>query len=73
VYSQMHAVDWWWETQDSLPEGATLVHIICSSDIKLLTNLGGDKKAWPIYPTIGNILSKTSNKSSKHASDLLAL
>ncbi|KAG0633524.1 hypothetical protein HOY80DRAFT_1104646 [Tuber brumale] len=73
VYSEMHMGDWWWETQDSLPEGATLVPIICSSDVMFLTNFFGDKKAWPIYLTIGNILSKTRNKSSKHASILLAL
>ncbi|KAG0640986.1 hypothetical protein HOY80DRAFT_859151, partial [Tuber brumale] len=72
-YSEMHTGDWWWETQDSLPEGATLVPIICSSDVKFLTNISGDKKAWPIYLTIGNILSKTRNKSSKHAIVLLAL
>ncbi|KAG0644303.1 hypothetical protein HOY80DRAFT_1075254 [Tuber brumale] len=73
VYSEMHVGDWWWETQDSLLEGATLVPIICSSDVTFLTNFSGDKKPWPIYSTIGNILSKTRNKSSKHASVLLAL
>ncbi|KAG0632929.1 hypothetical protein HOY80DRAFT_854248, partial [Tuber brumale] len=73
VYSEMHTGDWWWETQDSLPKGATLVPIICSSDVTFLTNFSGDKKAWPIYLTIGNILSKTRNKSSKHARVLLAL
>ncbi|KAG0633391.1 hypothetical protein HOY80DRAFT_896568 [Tuber brumale] len=73
VYSEMHTGDWWWETQDSLPERATLVLIICSSDVTFLTNFSGDKKAWLIYLTIGNILSKTRNKSSKHASVLLAL
>ncbi|KAG0644869.1 hypothetical protein HOY80DRAFT_877864 [Tuber brumale] len=73
VYSEMHTRDWWWETQDSLPEGTTLVPIICSSDVAFLTNFSGDKKAWPIYLTIGNILSKTRNKSCKHASVLLAL
>ncbi|KAG0632957.1 hypothetical protein HOY80DRAFT_1006392 [Tuber brumale] len=58
---------------DSLPEGATLIPIICSSDVTFLTNLSGDKKAWPVYLTIGNILSKTRNKSSKHASVQLGL
>ncbi|KAG0641324.1 hypothetical protein HOY80DRAFT_883359, partial [Tuber brumale] len=73
VYSEMHAGDWWLETQDSLLDGATLVPIICSSYVMFLTNYSGDKKVWPIYLTIGNILSKTRNKSSKHASALLAL
>ncbi|KAG0132873.1 hypothetical protein HOY82DRAFT_483309 [Tuber indicum] len=59
--------------KDSLLEGSTLVLIICASDVTFLTNFSGDKKAWPIYLTIGNILSKTRNKSSKHATILLAL
>ncbi|KAG0132972.1 hypothetical protein HOY82DRAFT_483212, partial [Tuber indicum] len=73
VYSEMRTGDWWWETQDTLPDGATLVPIICASDVTFLTNFSGDKKAWPIYMTIGNILSKTRNKASKHATVLLAL
>jgi len=56
-----------------LPEGATLVPIICTSDITLLTNFSGDKKAWPIYMIIGNILSRTRNMASKHTTVLLAL
>ncbi|KAG0639401.1 hypothetical protein HOY80DRAFT_1074395 [Tuber brumale] len=55
VYSEMHAGDWWWETHDSLPEGATLVPIICSSDVTFLTNFSGDKKAWLIYLIIGEV------------------
>ncbi|KAG0138782.1 hypothetical protein HOY82DRAFT_595293 [Tuber indicum] len=73
VYSEIHKAQWWWETQDTLPDGATLVPIICGSDVTFLTNYSGDKKAWPIYMTIGNILSKTRNKASKHATVLLAL
>ncbi|KAG0133447.1 hypothetical protein HOY82DRAFT_538187 [Tuber indicum] len=73
VYSEMHTADWSWETQDTLPDGATLVPIICGSDVTFLTNFSGDKKVWPIYMTIGNILSKTRNKASKHATILLAL
>ena len=56
-----------------MPDGATLVLIICASDITFLTNFSGDKKAWPIYMTIGNILSSTRNSPSKHSTVLLAL
>ena len=38
-----------------------------------MTNFSRDKKAWPIYLTIGDILSSTRNKESKHATVLLAL
>ena len=58
---------------DNLPEGVTLVRIICASDITFLMNFSEHKKAWLIYLTIGNILSKTRNKASKHATILLAL
>src|SRR5437588_6179725 len=38
-----------------------------------LTNFSGDKKAWPIYLTIGNIKSTTRNKPTTMALILLAL
>ncbi|KAG0132547.1 hypothetical protein HOY82DRAFT_483920 [Tuber indicum] len=59
--------------QDTLPDGATLVPIICALNVTFLMNFSGDKKAWPIYMTIGNILSKLRNKASKHAIVLLDL
>ncbi|KAG0641127.1 hypothetical protein HOY80DRAFT_883742, partial [Tuber brumale] len=51
----------------------TLIPIIYASDITFLTNFLEDKKAWSIYMTIGNILSRTQNKASKHPTVLLAL
>lgn len=57
-----------------MPDGATLVPIIIYvSDVIFLINFSGDKKAWPIYITIGKILSSTWNKVLKHAKVLLAL
>ena len=56
-----------------MPDGAILVLIICASDVTFLKNFSGEKKAWPIYLTIGNILLSTRNKESKHATVLLAL
>ena len=56
-----------------MADGVTLVPIICAWDVTFLTNFSGDKKGWPIYLTIGNILSSTRNKESKHATVLLAL
>src|SRR5437764_98634 len=37
-----------------------------------LSDFSGDKKAWPIYFTIGNILSKYHNKLSNHCVITLA-
>src|ERR1700761_4974953 len=59
--------------QNTLPAGSTVVPIIGLSDQTQLTNLSGDKKAWPVYLTIGNILSRTRNSPAKMAILLLAL
>ncbi|KAI5848606.1 hypothetical protein DFP73DRAFT_474133, partial [Morchella snyderi] len=73
LYSEMHTADWWWTMQEKLPPGATIVPIICSSDITHLTNFSGDKKSWPKYLTIGNIPGKIRSKPSNKAHLLLAL
>jgi len=43
------------------------------SDQTNLTNLSGDKKAWPVYITIGNLLSARPNSPGSMAFLLLAL
>jgi hypothetical protein len=74
LYSELHTADWWWNTQLSLPRGdGTIVPIILGSDATHLTQFSGGKKAWPIYITIGNILSSVRNKPSSCAIMLLAL
>jgi hypothetical protein len=45
--------------QETLLVGATLIPIILGSDKTRLTILGGNKQAWPLYLSIGNIPSKT--------------
>ncbi|KAF8998093.1 hypothetical protein BDQ17DRAFT_1391771 [Cyathus striatus] len=46
-YGDMWTADWWWNTQargsKTLPEGATIIQF------------SGDKEAWPVYLSIGNI------------------
>src|ERR1700760_1548476 len=59
--------------QNTLPTGSTVVPIIGLSDQTQLTNFSGDKKAWPVYLTIGNILSRTRNSPAKMPILLLAL
>jgi hypothetical protein len=51
----MNTGGWWWDTQDLLPAGTTIVPVICASDNTHLTNFLGDKHAWPLCLTIGNI------------------
>jgi len=55
IYSEMNTGDWWWNTQDQLPAGATVVPVICASNKTHLTNFSDDQRAWPLYLTIGNI------------------
>ena len=46
------------ELQENLPEGATVAPIILATDKTQLTAFSGDKQAWPVYLTIGNIDKK---------------
>jgi hypothetical protein len=87
-YSEMSTGDWWWRTQvstcftvmytslklleASLPIGSTIVPIILGSDKTHLTRLAGDKKAWPVYLSIGNIAAKVRNTPSKNAWMIIA-
>ena len=59
--------------QESLPDGVTVIPVICTSDGTHFTNFSGDKKAWPVYLTIGNIPSEIRNKSTNMAMILVAL
>ena len=50
-----------------------MLPIIRLSDQTHLTNFSGDKKAWPVYMLIGNILLRTRSSPAKMAMVLLAL
>jgi hypothetical protein len=54
-----------------LPSGATIATLILSSDKTQLTQFQGDKKAWPVYLTIGNISKKIRRQPSTHATILV--
>lgn len=56
----------------TLPAGATLIPVILASDETHLTNFSGDKKAWPLYLTIGNIPSDVRMKPLSQSVLLLA-
>ncbi|KAF8587701.1 hypothetical protein K439DRAFT_1337354 [Ramaria rubella] len=63
--------DWWWELQNKLPPGVTISPVILASDKTWLSQFSGDKSAWPVYITIGNIAKSTRAKPSLHSSILL--
>lgn len=77
-YSEMHTGDWWWDLQtkivagsveDDRPgvPGATIIPIICSSDETHLTSFSGDKKAWPVYMTLGNFYTSPRQQTNNNA------
>lgn len=70
-FHELHTADWWWDTQDRLPEGSTVVPIILASDKTLLTQHHGDQVAWPIYITIGNLVSETRRSPLRPSTLLL--
>jgi hypothetical protein len=57
--------------QTSLPS-KTLIPVLLGSDKTHLTVFAGDKKAWPLYLSIGNIKSSIRNKPKNHCWVLVA-
>ena len=58
--------------QDKLPKGATVAPVIISSDKTQLTEFSGNKQAYPVYLTIGNIPGRIRHKPNEKATILLA-
>ena len=73
IYKEIFTGDWWWGAQDRLPEGGTVVPLLLGSDKTHLTNFSGDKAAWPLYMTLGNVKKEIRRRSSKRAWVLVAL
>ncbi|KAG9052333.1 hypothetical protein FS842_010037 [Serendipita sp. 407] len=68
----MNTGDWWWDTQAKLPGGSTIVPVILGSDKTHLTQFTGDKKAWPVYMSVGNICSKARREMASNAWAIIA-
>ncbi|KAG1719436.1 uncharacterized protein EDB91DRAFT_1240600 [Suillus paluster] len=67
VIDEMWTADWWGDKQKALPEGATIAPIILSSDKMSLSQFRGDKSAWPVYMSIGNITKAKRRQASARA------
>lgn len=67
IYTEMNTGAWWWETQEHLPAGASIIPVILASDKTHLTNFSGDKSAWPLYMSIGNIRKDVRRTASRRA------
>ncbi|KAG1816422.1 uncharacterized protein BJ212DRAFT_1446949 [Suillus subaureus] len=71
VIDEMWTADWWGEKQKALPEGATIALIILSSDKMTLSQFQGDKTAWPVYMSIGNIVKAKRHQALAHVTVLI--
>jgi len=58
LYGEPHTGDRWHDIQRALPPNATVWAVMGGSDATQLSVLGGDKKAWPVYVSLGNITLK---------------
>ncbi|TFK45446.1 hypothetical protein OE88DRAFT_1788392 [Heliocybe sulcata] len=73
MYFDMHTGKWWWNTQKAVEyntPGATIIPVIISSD-KTQVTLFGNKSAYPIYMTIGNLPKEIRRKPSQGGHVLL--
>ena len=61
----------WLSFQKTLPLGATIAPVILASDKTQLFWLSGDKEAWPVYISVGNIAKSVHHQTSKCAMILL--
>ena len=71
VYIEMHTGDWWWEMQEQLPDGSTIVPLLIGTDKTVLTQHHGDVAAWPVYLTIGNLKADVRRQQNWPGSLLL--
>ncbi|KLO14426.1 hypothetical protein SCHPADRAFT_927923 [Schizopora paradoxa] len=71
IISQSNTASAWWDAQEDLPDGATVVPLIIGSDKTQLSVFSGDKSAWPVYLTIGNIPKADRRCPSKRTQFLL--
>ena len=58
-------------SKKNLPVGSTIAPLIISSDKTQLSQFQGDKSAWPVYLTIGNIAKAVCRKPTAHATVLV--
>ena len=49
IYDEMHTADWWWRTQEEIPDGGTIIPILLASDKTMLSLHHGDQSVWPIH------------------------
>ena len=71
VYTEMHTADWWWNTQEQLSDGSTIVPLLISTNKTVFTQHYGNVAAWPVYLTIRNLKAKVRQKQTRPSSFFL--
>ncbi|KAH7312778.1 hypothetical protein B0J17DRAFT_585007 [Rhizoctonia solani] len=70
--SELWTADWLWNTQELINDVyATIISCIISLDETQLTNFAGNKKAHPVYLTIGNLPKRLRRRISKRTTVLI--
>lgn len=59
------------QVKERLPVGTAIAPVILSSDKTQLSAHSGDKTAWPVYLSIGNLPKETRRSPSSHAMVLI--
>jgi len=73
IYSETNTCNWWWDMEDQLLAGATIVPVFCASDKTHMIKSSGDQHASQLYLTIGNIRKDIPRTPQKRAWILVAL
>ncbi|KAJ3964841.1 hypothetical protein EV361DRAFT_975920 [Lentinula raphanica] len=72
IFSEMWTGGFWNSVQRLIPEGGTLAPVILATDKTQLTQFSGNKTAYPVYLTLGNIPKELRRKPESRACVLIA-
>lgn len=65
IYSQPYTADHWWQIQEKMPAGATVVPILWMSDKTQVTQLRGDRSLHPCYVSILNLSNEARRQYTR--------
>ncbi|KAF5341494.1 hypothetical protein D9757_014788 [Collybiopsis confluens] len=72
MFSEIWTAGFWNAIQGAIPDGGTVCPVIIASDKTNLTRFSGNKSAYPVYLTIGNLPKAMRRKPSARACILIA-